>query len=103
AIVAQGSGYYSSPGVAAYKAPTSGTYYVEVIGYGGSYTGSYALAVEDLLDDHGDSYATATSISGTGVSTSGQFEIATDQDWFSISLSTAKTYTVTSGGGSALY
>ncbi len=64
-------------------------------------TGAYTLTVTDLgVDDHGDTFQTATAIPVAGSTVSGTLEIAGDSDYFSVSL-TAGTHTATATGSSA--
>ena len=77
-----------------WKAST-GAQYVRVSPYSSSSSGAYTLTITDVgLDDHGDSHQTATAIPLTGSPVSGVLEIASDVDFFSVSLS-AGSHTAT--------
>ena len=72
----------------------AGTYYVRVTS---SRTGSYSLTVT-FVTDHGDTRATATSIT-SGVAVAGSINPATDEDYFSIAVSgSTKIIASTTGG-----
>ena len=72
----------------------AGTYYVRVTS---SRTGIYSLTVT-FVTDHGDTRATATSIT-SGVAVAGSISPATDEDYFSIVVSgSTKIIASTTGG-----
>src|SRR5690606_19215450 len=65
-----------------WTAPTSGSYYLEVSGFGSSF-GSYNL-VSVLVDDHGNTAGGATPTSDPSTN-HGVIETFGDTDWFSFS------------------
>ena len=77
-----------------WTAPSSGTFFVEVRGFG-SNIGSYTLSLSDKLppDDHGNSGASATSIA-INSPTAGALDFPGDVDWFSFSASAETEYTL---------
>jgi hypothetical protein len=75
-----------SPEWLRWRCTAAGTYFVRVRHYSTSSIGAYQLKVSDLgLDDHGDSSAEATSISGGTIA--GEFELYGDRDVFSFTVS----------------
>lgn len=91
-----GTGYNS---LLAFTADSTGTYFIEVSGYGES-TGSYDLVVSGsetpiIIDN--DDQGSSTSSHGTisvGSSVQGEIETGGDQDWFEVSLTSGTTYQV---------
>lgn len=79
-----------------FKALVTGSYSVEVSAYS-SYTGAYSVQAVELADDYGDTAATAQPVS-VGAVTTGNLEITSDQDWFSVTLAASTSYTVTTTG-----
>jgi hypothetical protein len=76
--------------------PSSGGDYFIAAGAVGSQTGSYTLSVS-LLDDR----AASTSTTGTvtpGSSVNGSIEAANDRDWFRVSLTSGRSYTIDLAG-----
>ena len=84
----------------------SGTYYVKVDTFGTSFSGStgmYTLTVTfamDSGDDHGDTRATATSVT-SGTAVTGNIDPGNDEDYFSIVVSGTGTLTATTTGSTA--
>ena len=74
---ADDDGGAGSPVRIEWEAPTAGTYFLEVSGFG-----SYGVLVEQVIDDHGNTSAEATAIVGDTL-TPGIIEIGQDVDWFS--------------------
>ncbi len=76
---------------------TTATQYVKIRSYSSSSMGAFTLTVTDMgVDDHGDTYQTATAIPAAGSTVSGTLEIAGDTDFFSVSLAAgAHSATVT--------
>ena len=88
-----------------YTATSSGTYYVSAGAYG-SNTGTYRLVTTDVgaADDFASTITTAGRVTAGGTAT-GRIEIASDTDWFQISLTAGRAYRIDlqgsgSGGGS---
>src|SRR4029079_429495 len=80
-----------------FTATSTGSYYLSAGAYS-SNIGTYKLSVLDLggvapTDDHGVTAATAGSVS-VGGSTSGNIEVALDQDWYGVSLVAGTTYQI---------
>ncbi len=85
-----------------YTATATGTHYVSAGAYSAN-TGTYRLVTTDLgaADDFSATTATTGRVTAGGNAT-GQIEIASDTDWFQISLTAGRAYTVNlQGSGSA--
>ncbi|MBI3183679.1 MAG: pre-peptidase C-terminal domain-containing protein [Myxococcales bacterium] len=95
-------GTYTS--VVGHEAAVSGTHYVEVT-FGSSYygnTGTYTYRLDDLgPDDHGDSPATATSITPSANRSSANLEIHNDVDVFAFTAAAGRIYRFTCAGGTS--
>lgn len=92
-----GSAYSGQSTQAQFKAAAAGTFTVEVRGSSTS-NGTYTLTVTDAgTDDHGDTPATATTIT-LGAVVYGNVQFDGDVDWFAISLPAGGTYTATALG-----
>lgn len=74
---------------------SSGDYFIAA-GAVGSLTGSYTLSVT-ALDDHLASTSTTGDVT-PGSSVSGTIESANDRDWFRVSLSAGRSYTIDLAG-----
>jgi hypothetical protein len=72
-----------------YSSTFSDTYYIEVVGNGGA-SGDYQLAVQPV-DDHGNSTAEATELSGTFAF--GTIGVSGDIDFFHVPVVAGMTYT----------
>ena len=76
----------------------AGTHYLRVRGFG---TADYALALEAVPDDHGDTRETATEVA-VGAAARGRLQLVGDEDWFQFRTTAARTwitaYTVSDGG-----
>ena len=86
-----GQGYNSQE---EFTPSSSGTYYLSAGAYG-SGTGTYSLSLMDQgsTDDYASSAAGSGSLSIDG-SSSGEIEVAGDQDWFAVSLTAGTTYLI---------
>ncbi|MFL5318060.1 MAG: hypothetical protein ACJ790_00290 [Myxococcaceae bacterium] len=83
---------YGTSVTTGFRAPTGGTYTIDTYGYS-TYTGSYQITVTDSgTDDHGDTAATATTISSA--STSGNIQYNGDHDFFAFTATQSHIYTV---------
>ena len=82
-----------------WKIPSSGRYYVEVLGYG---TGSYTMTISlsDIVDDHGDDQESATPVS-IGDSVEGSFYSGSDVDWFVFDAVAGELYEIEVSLGSS--
>lgn len=82
----------------------SGTYWLEVRGFHGAITGSYALEADFTpgADDHGDSEEDATPIALPSF-TKGRVDAPFDQDYFRVTLPEAGTLVVNISGSGAAY
>ena len=67
------------------------TYYFEVAGGGGT-TGTYTLAVEELVDDFTASPSTTGRVAVGGTAAMGVSQFDGDQDWFRVELEAGRTY-----------
>ncbi|HZA51753.1 MAG TPA: hypothetical protein VE549_13505, partial [Myxococcaceae bacterium] len=68
----------------AWETSTAGTYYLEVRSYWGSEIGTYTYVLTDLgMDDHGDTFATASALGLNPPPQSGSLEEPSDKDVFS--------------------
>ncbi len=78
-----------------WKAPQSGSYYIEVEADYFVETGSYTLAValSDIVDDHGDSAADATAVT-LGRSVEGSVDYDIDVDCFRFHAQTGQFYRI---------
>lgn len=86
-----------------FEASSTAQVTLEVRSNYGGYTGTYSVSVADLgTDDHGDSIATATSIT-LGVATGGSLEFIGDTDFFSVTLSSGVPHTASVTGTSSMY
>ena len=68
-----------------------GTYYVKVVGYQATTTGTYTFSV----DDHGDSSGSATTLTGN---TSGEIGVAGNVDYFHFNVTSAGSLILESTG-----
>src|SRR5207248_8893279 len=68
--------YSNSTAWVAYVAPTAGTYYAQV--KANNWSGSYTYKLEDVVDDYGNTPATATAITPSATVNSGVLEVPTD-------------------------
>jgi len=77
-----------------WKAPSSGSYYVEVASWGDG-TGSYTLTVaaSDIIDDHADTIAEATSVI-TGGTVPGVVDYTGDIDLFALDAVEGELYQI---------
>ena len=66
----------------------AGTHYLRVRGFG---TADYALTLEAVPDDHGDTRELSTEIA-VGGSTRGRIDVAGDEDWFRFRTTAARTW-----------
>lgn len=90
-----------------FRATTSGTYYLGTMDYRtgkGSYTLT-ARTVKNINDDFGNTMSTS-GVLEVGGQTTGNIEIATDEDWFKVSVQAGSSYTIellgAGGGGGTL-
>jgi hypothetical protein len=82
-----------------YEIGAAGTYYLRAKAHSTSGRGSYTWQLKDVgVDDHGDTLATATSITVSPTAISGQFETNGDPDWFSFSAEAGHIYEFTCVG-----
>ncbi|WP_232628975.1 beta strand repeat-containing protein [Methylobacterium sp. Leaf118] len=99
----RGLGGTSTDDALTFTARTSGTYYVDNFGGGG--TGSYRLLADPgFIDDYRDSYDDANEALGRltpGSTATGTLEVANDEDIFAIDLVAGRTYTLTMQGASS--
>ncbi len=83
----------SSTGIVSYESPTAQTLYVEVKAYYTTNLGTYTYRLEDLgTDDHGDTYAAATSVVLGAPPATGNIETAADVDVFSFTATAGRIY-----------
>ena len=77
-----------------WRAPASGSHYVEVTGYG-YHSGSYALTIRlsDIVDDHGDSTADATPAT-IGAALPGALDYDDDSDYFAFEAEQGQFYQI---------
>jgi len=77
-----------------FTATTAGTWYVAA-GAAGSGTGTYTLSVTDVTpsDDYGAGTGTTGAVS-VGSSASGEIEVASDHDWFAVTLQAGRSYRI---------
>ena len=86
------SSSYSTASTLAFRATTTGTYTVEVNGYS-TYTGAYSVQVATSgADDHGDTPATATTITLGAAATTGEIQFASDKDVFAFTAVAGHIY-----------
>ncbi|MHC4176687.1 MAG: S8 family serine peptidase [Planctomycetota bacterium] len=74
-----------------WTAGAGGTYYLAVAAYSGSQVGEYQLQLQTVVDDHGDSAATATA-AAVGNSVDGEIQFAADEDWFAFEATAGGRY-----------
>lgn len=74
-----------------YTARSSGIHYLAARSFEDTYTGSYRVSSESLVDDLADSAITTASVSLGGVAT-GTLDFAGDSDWFQVVLEGDRTY-----------
>ncbi|MFM5884677.1 MAG: M10 family metallopeptidase C-terminal domain-containing protein [Novosphingobium sp.] len=78
-----------------YTAATTGTYYIDVSGYGATDLGDFYLTMSSpVVDAQLGSTATTATLS-VGGSASGTFAAAGDHDWFAIQLTAGQSYLLT--------
>jgi hypothetical protein len=76
-----------------YELNTAGTYYVRAVAASWLSSINYTFRLQDLgVDDHGDTQATATSITPSTTSTPAKLEVSGDADWFSFTASAGQTF-----------
>lgn len=77
-----------------WTAPTAGTYYLAVNGFG-SNAGRYGLKISDVVtpDDHGDRAQDATPLA-INAPIAGEIGDAVDVDWFAFEAAAGTTYTI---------
>src|SRR5439155_16292273 len=78
---------------AAYSAPAGGTMYAQV--KANSWSGAYTYKLEDVVDDYGNSIATATQVTPSPTVTSALLETSTDLDDVKFSATANHIYKAT--------
>ncbi len=78
-----------------WQAPQTGTYFLEVRGYGETRTGTYQLNAAVLADDHSDQTASATAITVPSLA-AGNLDVRSDIDMFSFQAQAGKQYRIAS-------
>jgi hypothetical protein len=92
----EGTGFESS---LTFAPSTSGDFFIEAGAFSSGLTGTYQLDVTDVTiqDDHSDNIGGNTALS-VGTNQSGNLEIASDTDIFSLDVQAGVTYTIDQKG-----
>ena len=93
------TGFNSRPSLLAWEAPESESYFVAVSHIWPSESGSFALKVSRVIDDHGNDRLSATRISA-GETTQGILQFADDADNFRFTAESGRLYSVNFDPGS---
>jgi hypothetical protein len=86
-----------------YTAMVSGTYLLNVRGTG-ILTGTYSITATDVIDDYRDAIEDTSAAFGAlaaGGSVAGQIELPGDSDFFAVTLTAGKTYSLSAWSGPA--
>jgi serralysin len=84
-----------------YTATTSGTFFLDVTGFGGDTGTFYLTSTAPVADSIAASTATTATLTIGAAATSGTLEATGDHDWFAVTLTAGQAYefTTTSTGG----
>jgi hypothetical protein len=74
--------YRDDPETLDYQPSVDGTYYWKAQHYYSTSTGAYTAKLVEVVDDHGNSAAYATTVTTLGTAVNGNIDYGADYDWF---------------------